>query len=388
MKLLLVFFGEDYHGGTTYSTLTIAKELVRRGHEVHAYALVTPAGVLARDLEALGVTVHDGRAPILVHPQEKRPLYKVIRLGLELARRFYAYPKSEREIAHIIGSCDIDLVAIASGAIASGSEAAKAEGIPFVWHIREFMQEDHELDFYPWAHSYERMREASCLICVSEAVAHKMQRICPGTRTEVVYNGIDTSVFNTEGREESTTSEPLRLMFSGGISRSKGTFLILEALSQIESATPLVLDIYGSEGSSAGQDAKALRDRCRELGLEEVVTYHGMVSTIADEYRAHDVLIVASRAEAFGRVTAEAMLCGCAVVGSNSGGTPELIANERGYLFEANDARSLARALEEAASDPSERERRAQRALSYAQEHFTVDAYVDGVEAVYQSVLA
>lgn len=388
MKLLLVFFGEDYHGGTTYSTLTIARELVRRGHEVHAYALVTPAGVLARDLEAAGVKVHDGRAPIMVHPEEKRPLYKVVRLGLELARRFYARPKSERQIAHIIESCGIDLLAISSGAISSGSRAAQKAGIPFVWHIREFMQEDHELDFYPWAHAYERMSEASCLICVSKAVAQKMQRICPNTRTEVVYNGIDTSTFNSEGRTPQAPGGPVRLMFSGGISRSKGTFLILDALSRLGRAVALTLDIYGSEGSSAGQDASSLQERCRELGLEEVVRYQGRSSTIADEYRRHDILIVASRAEAFGRVTVEAMMCGCAVVGSNAGGTPELLADDRGYLFEPNDAESLARALEAAVSDPVERAQRARHAEDFANDRFTVDNYIDGIEAIYQSVLA
>ena len=290
MKLLLVFFGSDYHGGTTFSTLTIAKELVRRGHEVHAFALVTPAGVLKRDLEACGVVVHDGRAPILVRPTEKRPVYKVIRFGLELARRFYAYPKSERQIASIIKECGIELVAISSGAIATGSYATQQLGVPLIWHVREFMQEDHNLDYYPWAQVYQRMREADCLACVSKAVADKMRRVCPGVRTEVVYNGIDTSVFNTDGRIPHASNEPLRIMFSGGISHSKGTFLVLDALSKLTTDVPYVLDIYGKEGTSAGLDAKSLEARCQELGLIDVVHYHGMVNAIADEQEYKNIV--------------------------------------------------------------------------------------------------
>lgn len=389
MRILLVFFGGDYHGGTTYSTATIARELVQRGHEVHAYVRKTRTGKLAADLTGYGVHVHLGRAPIVVHPiNERRPLFKVIRFGLEQARHFYNQPKSDREIASIIKECGIDLVAISSGAITAGAHAAHAAGIPYVWHCREFMEEDHGLTHYGWAHHVEHMRNASCLICVSQAVAHKMQGLCPDVRTEVVYNGIDQEKFHPEGRVERAEGEPLRLMFSGGIRESKGTFLLVDGLAQVDPSLSWTLDIYGAEGTTAGNSAKDLALRCGKLGLGNAVRYRGMVSNIADECRRHDIQIVSSRAEAFGRVTAESMFCGCTVVGSNSGGTPELIADGRGYLFEANDPASLARALEQAASDPDERVLRTKRALAYARENFSVNSYVDGIEAVYQSVVS
>lgn len=386
MRLLIVFFGDDYHGGTTYSTLTIAKELVRRGHEVHAFARVTPAGVLARDLEACGVIVHDGRTPNLTHPlHERRPLYKVVRFGLEQARRFYTHPKSEHQIEQIIRSCGIELVAISSGATTAGSGAAQKAGVPFVWHIREFMQEDHLLDYYPWAHFYERMREAKALLCVSKAVEQKMQRVNPGVHTEVVYNGIDQSSFHPEGREPHTEGAPMRLMLSGGIRRSKGAFLTLDALALLGPEVPVTLDIFGVEGGGVGEKAKDFEARVAELGLTGKAFYRGTITSIADEYRSHDLQIVASQCEAFGRVTVEAMLCGCAVVGSNSGGTPELVSEGRGYLFEPDDAASLAQAIKEAIADPQEREARTARALAYARENFSVNAYVDKVEAIYRA---
>ena len=177
-------------------------------------------------------------------------------------------------------------------------------------------------------------------------------------------------------------------MFSGGIKASKGSFLLLDALAQLDPALPVTLDVYGAEGTSPGQTARDYRARCEELGLADKVRYHGMVSGIAEQYRCHDLLVVASRAEAFGRVTAEGMLCGCAVVGSDSGGPPELIADDRGYLFEPNDAASLAAAITEAVEDPAERARRVKRARSYARDNFTVNTYVDKVEALYRAVLA
>lgn len=389
MNVLLVFFGDDYHGGTTYSTFTIAKELVARGHEVHAFARVTSAGTLARDLESCGVRVHDGRAPILVHPLSPQSLpMRVVRFGLEQLRRFVAYPKSEREIESIIKSCSIDLVAIASGAIATGSQAATKAGIPYVWHVREFMQEDHNLDYYPWAPVYDRMNAARDLICVSRAIEDKFRKLCPDAHTDVVYNGIDATVFNPDGRVECPAGDPVRIMFSGGIKHSKGAFLALDALGQLPDGASFVFDVYGEEGGAAGENAKDYLAYARERGVEGSVHYHGTVSNIADEYRSHDLLIVASKAEAFGRVTAEAMLCGCAVVGSASGGTPELISDGRGYLFAPQDASSLADALKRAIEDTEGRERVCAEALSYAREHFSVKAYVDGIETAYQAAVS
>ena len=44
-------------------------------------------------------------------------------------------------------------------------------------------------------------------------------------------------------------------------------------------------------------------------------------------------MLVCSKAEAFGRVTAEAMAAGCPVVGRASGGTLELMEQKTGLLF-------------------------------------------------------
>ncbi len=50
-----------------------------------------------------------------------------------------------------------------------------------------------------------------------------------------------------------------------------------------------------------------------------------------------------SQSEAFGRVTVEAMMSGCLVIGANSGGTMELVSdNETGLLYTSGDYSDLA----------------------------------------------
>ncbi len=54
-----------------------------------------------------------------------------------------------------------------------------------------------------------------------------------------------------------------------------------------------------------------------------------------------------SRMEAFGRVTVEALKAGLPVIGSNSGGTTEIIENNtNGVIFKYNNTNSLTNAIE------------------------------------------
>ena len=55
---------------------------------------------------------------------------------------------------------------------------------------------------------------------------------------------------------------------------------------------------------------------------------------------------MASKAETFGMVTIESMAAGTPVIGSNAGGTPELLDDgKRGILFETMNAESLSEAI-------------------------------------------
>lgn len=67
-----------------------------------------------------------------------------------------------------------------------------------------------------------------------------------------------------------------------------------------------------------------------------------------------DVELVCSRAEAFGRVTAEAMLGGMSVIGSNTGGTVGLINHKKiGYLYSKSDINELAEYMKEFICNPT-----------------------------------
>ena len=90
-----------------------------------------------------------------------------------------------------------------------------------------------------------------------------------------------------------------------------------------------------------------------------------------------------SDAEAFGRVTVEALKSGRPVIGTRSGGTPELIADgENGFLFEPGKAQELASAMRRLAIEPGLLAQMSENARTGTRDRFTLEGYAEAFVAV------
>ena len=65
----------------------------------------------------------------------------------------------------------------------------------------------------------------------------------------------------------------------------------------------------------------------RQLHLHDRIKIMGPSNSVYEEMQRSKAIIVASRCEGFGRITAEAMLNKCLVIGKNTGGTKEQFDN-------------------------------------------------------------
>jgi glycosyltransferase involved in cell wall biosynthesis len=82
------------------------------------------------------------------------------------------------------------------------------------------------------------------------------------------------------------------------------------------------------------------------------------------------------------------MACGCCVVGSRVGGTPELIADgERGLLFESGNAEELARKLTMLVEDVQLRKRLAANAAQFASHTLNMARNVECMSGIYETML-
>ena len=97
------------------------------------------------------------------------------------------------------------------------------------------------------------------------------------------------------------------------------------------------LNFYGTG------ELKSLDKQINEYNLQSYINVNGYTDKLPEKLENADIVVVPSHYEGFGRVTAEGMLSGCLVIGSNIAGTTELIDDkETGLLYEVKNPVDLA----------------------------------------------
>ena len=139
----------------------------------------------------------------------------------------------------------------------------------------------------------------------------------------------------------------------GRVDPLKGHDTLIRALAKTDAAWHAL--IIGENTPNAGHD---YRSECaalaESLGVSDRVHWHPPTEALLSAYDACDVYAMCSVSETIGMVTIEALARQVPVVGTNAGGTPELLGNgTQGTLFEPGDDQALARALQSIDSLPN-----------------------------------
>ncbi len=175
--------------------------------------------------------------------------------------------------------------------------------------------------------------------------------------------------------------------YAGRLVPEKGVDLLLEACAGLPGS--LRLRIAGE-----GPQRPQLEAAARHLGLAERVAFEGHVPSLAmpEFYRSLDVLVLPSRSrpnwvEQFGRALVEAMACGVAVVGSDCGEIPAVLA-DAGLIFPEADRDALRDRLAYLAQHPAARAELAEHGRSRVCAHFTQEQIAARTVDVYRRMLA
>ena len=139
---------------------------------------------------------------------------------------------------------------------------------------------------------------------------------------------------------------PEKLFLFGIIGRlhpKKGQHTLIEAFSLLENKENVGLVILGEQTrDEEGNYNDELLRMVNEYQLNEQVFFRPFRKEVVDFYAAIDVLVMASESETFGMVTIEALAAGKPVIGTNTGGTPELFEQGKwGKLFTPYNANDL-----------------------------------------------
>ncbi len=164
----------------------------------------------------------------------------------------------------------------------------------------------------------------------------------------------------------------------------KNLSVLIEAFAVCLATHPnLFLLVVGSgperDRLQAEASARGIAGRCRfEPTAGDVVPWLNLM----------DVFVLPSRFEALPNALMEAMACGCAVVASRVGGTPELVTGDTGLLFDHGDVPALVRHVMALVADPAMRERLGAHAAARMAGSFSLEAAAQRMGAIYDEQLA
>jgi glycosyltransferase involved in cell wall biosynthesis len=203
-------------------------------------------------------------------------------------------------------------------------------------------------------------------------------------RVSLCYNGVDTSVF-FPAPDSDRGPGPLVIASLCVLREEKRLELLLAAFARVRHLRPdMKLLIVGS-----GPMREPLEAQSHALGIDRDCTFESAQSDVAPWLRRMDIFVAPSRTESFPNALLEAMACGCAPIGSNVGGIPELIEDERnGLIFESGSVEGLSQKLERLITDDSLRKTFGAAAAETAKARFSMQRHVERTQSLYKELLA
>ena len=260
---------------------------------------------------------------------------------------------------------------------------------------------------------------ASGIIAVSNGMREDILRCYPAVdpeRVKVVHNGIDLEAWkHPQGQEADAVAaatlkrlgiDPDRptIVFVGRITRQKGLPHLLRACEQLPADVQVILCAGAPDTPEIKAEVEGLVAHLRDkrtgvVWIEEMLPRPELIAVLA----ASDVFVCPSVYEPLGIVNLEAMAVGLPVVGSATGGIPDVIVDgETGLLvpieqvqdgtgtpidparFEAD----LAERLTTLVTDTEAAKAMGQAARHRVEEHFAWQAIAQRTMDVYNWVLA
>ena len=260
---------------------------------------------------------------------------------------------------------------------------------------------------------------ASGIIAVSNGMREDILRCYPAVdpeRVKVVHNGIDLEAWkHPQGQEADAQAaatlkrlgiDPDRptIVFVGRITRQKGLPHLLRACEQLPEDVQVILCAGAPDTPEIKAEVEGLVARLREkrtgvVWIEEMLPRPELIAVLA----ASDVFVCPSVYEPLGIVNLEAMAVGLPVVGSATGGIPDVIVDgETGLLVPIDQVQDgtgtpidparfeadLAERLTTLVTDTEAAKAMGQAARRRVEEHFAWQAIAQRTMDVYNWVLA
>lgn len=179
--------------------------------------------------------------------------------------------------------------------------------------------------------------------------------------------------------------DELALCLIARMVRDKGHDILLEALSTLHDK-PIQTFFLGDFNTDWGRKMQQL---AVAKGLHEKVHFLGHQENVYPFLAAMDVCVAPSRREALSLTLLEAALMGCALLGSKTGGIPEVVQeNSNGWLFPPEDPATLATLLQKLSNGELDWKSAGKNARIDVLQRFSLQTMVEETLSVYEAAIS
>lgn len=189
------------------------------------------------------------------------------------------------------------------------------------------------------------LNKAKNITVVSKALEEEVKKLYPKAKVEIISMGCDTLKFGKAYFKKNYFDQDNKkvILFVGRLAEKKGVTYLIDAMKYIDGKLVIVGD--GPLKNSLMKQAERYGDRIVFWGAkthEELKTIYAS----ADIFVAPSVTAKDGDKEGLGLVLLEAMASGLPVVGSDSGGIPEIVKDGyNGFLVAERDVEGLAKRI-------------------------------------------
>lgn len=384
MKIALLshLASRDAPTGAERSLGLLAHGLAQRGHEV---AVSAPGPWVIGDqlrADGAGVSSIPVRSCWLVQ-YGSQPLW---RQALRTAR--YAAPDlGFRRLRKWLAELDPDVVHVNCLPHLRGAAAARALGLPVVWHVREILPPGMRRRWFA-----RRLRShAMRIVAVSDAVAAWLREEDLGGLVEVVHNGVDppTAVPDrrTAQRRFGVASDGVVFGLFSQLVEHKGALDFVRAAHRAVEENPTLAFLIAGHGPA--EFSRRLHREIADGAASGSIRLVPPQNEIWDLLAAVDTVMLTTKwPDPLPRVVMEAMSFGLPVLSYADGGVPEMVSDgETGLIREPGDIDGLTRGMLKLAGDEGLRRQFGEAGRLRSRQLFSVARHVDRMEAVLDSVV-
>jgi len=266
--------------------------------------------------------------------------------------------------------------------------AAKITHRPFVWHIREALNQQKK--------NVQWLQHADAIVANSEDTASKVKKFVNNINVTTVPNGVDLHDFQIDRKiarefikkHLGITGKYSFVLNVGNICKRKNQLEIIEIAPELLKQYPLIIFIF--VGSLQEQDyVEKMQFLSSELGIQDRIFMTGFRKDAPYFFCGSDILVHTAKNEPQGRIILEAMGAKLPVVAYDVGGIGDaLLDSYSGYLIPFGDKDLFVKAADKLLSDAELRNQLGANGYTRVEQYFSAEETAKNIERIIEQSIS